>query len=68
MPEATTTGERYNTAVHPYRSAWDMGDHWWGSHTPIDTDLHWDWRNPLNIISVLPLLALITALWTMFVP
>jgi hypothetical protein len=21
-----------------------------GSHMPLDTVLHWDWRNPLNII------------------
>ena len=21
-----------------------------GSHMPLDTQIHWDWRNPLNII------------------
>ena len=21
-----------------------------GSHMPLDTEIHWDWRNPLNII------------------
>ncbi len=21
-----------------------------GSHMPLDTQMHWDWRNPLNII------------------
>ena len=21
-----------------------------GSHMPLDTQIHWDWRNPLNIL------------------
>ena len=27
-----------------------------GSHMPLDTRLHWDWRNPLNIIPAFMLL------------
>jgi hypothetical protein len=27
-----------------------------GSHMPLDTAIHWDWRNPLNIIPALVLL------------
>ena len=27
-----------------------------GSHMPLDTQLHWDWRNPLNIIPAFMLL------------
>jgi hypothetical protein len=27
-----------------------------GSHMPLDTMLHWDWRNPLNIIPAFMLL------------
>jgi hypothetical protein len=29
---------------------------------PLDTAIHWDWRNPLNIIPALILLNLILAL------
>lgn len=27
-----------------------------GSHMPIDTETHWTWRNPLNILPALVLL------------
>ena len=27
-----------------------------GSHMPIDTSIHWEWRNPLNIVPALVLL------------
>lgn len=30
-----------------------------GSHMPLDTMLHWDWRNPLNIIPAFILLLFI---------
>jgi hypothetical protein len=33
-----------------------------GSHMPLDTMLHWDWRNPLNLLPLLLLLALLLAL------
>jgi hypothetical protein len=33
-----------------------------GSHMPIDTKPHWDWRNPLNIIPAAILLLLVIAL------
>jgi hypothetical protein len=29
-----------------------------GSHMPIDTSIHWDWRNPLNILPALILVIL----------
>ncbi|HWQ14284.1 MAG TPA: hypothetical protein VNL77_15905 [Roseiflexaceae bacterium] len=32
-----------------------------GSHMPLDTDIHWDWRNPLNIIPASMLLLLVIA-------
>ena len=33
-----------------------------GSHMPLDTDAHWEWRNPLNIIPALILLLMVVAL------
>ena len=30
-----------------------------GSHMPLDTQMHWDWRNPLNIIPAFMLLLLV---------
>jgi hypothetical protein len=32
-----------------------------GSHMPIDTSIHWDWRNPLNILPALILVCLVIA-------
>jgi hypothetical protein len=32
-----------------------------GSHMPIDTSIHWDWRNPLNILPALILVVLMIA-------
>lgn len=40
-PPATTTYERY-TRYGPTPTL--------GSHMPLDTEAHWDWRNPLNLI------------------
>jgi hypothetical protein len=33
-----------------------------GSHMPLDTDAHWDWRNPLNVIPAMILLLIVIAL------
>lgn len=33
-----------------------------GSHMPLDTAIHWDWRNPLNILPGLFALLLVIAL------
>jgi hypothetical protein len=33
-----------------------------GSHMPLDTDVHWDWRNPLNAIPAMVLLVIVIAL------
>ena len=33
-----------------------------GSHMPLDTEAHWDWRNPLNVIPALILLLIVIAL------
>ena len=33
-----------------------------GSHMPLDTEAHWDWRNPLNAIPALILLLIVIAL------
>ena len=30
-----------------------------GSHMPLDIEMHWDWRNPLNIIPAFVLLVVI---------
>ena len=30
-----------------------------GSHMPIDTGIHWDWRNPLNILPAIVLAVLL---------
>ena len=27
-----------------------------GSHMPLDIAIHWSWRNPLNLLLVVPLL------------
>ncbi|HET9222104.1 MAG TPA: hypothetical protein VFO07_06350 [Roseiflexaceae bacterium] len=32
-----------------------------GSHMPIDTSIHWDWRNPLNILPAFILLSVVAA-------
>jgi hypothetical protein len=32
-----------------------------GSHMPLDTVAHWDWRNPLNILPALLLMLLVIA-------
>jgi hypothetical protein len=33
-----------------------------GSHMPLDTEAHWDWRNPLNVIPAAILLVILIAL------
>jgi hypothetical protein len=33
-----------------------------GSHMPLDTDAHWEWRNPLNLIPAAILLLIVIAL------
>lgn len=33
-----------------------------GSHMPLDTDMHWEWRNPLNLIPAVILLLIVIAL------
>jgi hypothetical protein len=32
-----------------------------GSHMPIDTDIHWTWRNPLNILPAFVVICLVIA-------
>ena len=39
-----------------------------GSHMPIDTEIHWEWRNPLNLLPLLLLLFLSVALVAMVWP
>ena len=34
-----------------------------GSHMPLDTDAHWDWRNPLNLIPAMILLLFVIAFY-----
>jgi hypothetical protein len=36
-----------------------------GSHAPIDTSIHWEWRNPLNILPALILFFLAVAVVAM---
>ncbi len=36
-----------------------------GSHMPLDTGIHWQWRNPLNILPAVIVLLLLVALVTM---
>lgn len=33
-----------------------------GAHMPLDTTVHWDWRNPLNVLPALLVLLLLLAL------
>lgn len=53
-PQLPTTnyerGERYGPAINH------------GSHMPLDTGVHWEWRNPLNILPALMLLFVALAL------
>ena len=37
------------------------------SHMPLDTDIHWDWRNPLNIIPAIILLVTVIDLLSLLV-
>jgi hypothetical protein len=39
QPETSNQLVEYFTSSTPF-----------GSHMPLDTRIHWDWRNPLNII------------------
>jgi hypothetical protein len=39
QPETSNQLVEYFTSSTPF-----------GSHMPLDTQIHWDWRNPLNII------------------
>ncbi len=32
-----------------------------GSHMPIDTTMHWDWSNPLNILPIMMVLLVVFA-------
>jgi hypothetical protein len=34
----------------------------YGSHTPLDIEPHWDWRNPLNVIPAIILLIVALAI------
>jgi len=36
-----------------------------GSHMPLDTEVHWVWRNPLNIIPAIILVCMLVALISM---
>lgn len=50
---------RAEAAEHPARRA--AG----GSHMPLDTEVHWTWRNPLNVIpAALLLVTLLAAVGT----
>lgn len=33
-----------------------------GSHMPLDTDIHWNWRNPLNVLPAIVLFTIVLAL------
>jgi len=46
------------TAEHNERNRNDFP----GSHMALDTDIHWEWRNPLNILPALILVLLVVAL------
>ena len=51
---ARTGGPRHyfrstNTLEHNERSSSERS----GSHMPIDTGIHWEWRNPLNVLPAL---------------
>jgi hypothetical protein len=45
QPETSNQIVEYFTSNTPF-----------GSHMPLDTRMHWDWRNPLNIIPALVVL------------
>ena len=55
-PRRPTNVTRYERDEH-----YGMTTHH-GSHMPLDTTAHWDWRNPLNILPALFLLLLVVGL------
>lgn len=50
--EQPTTSD---TSLSPFYSAA-------GSHMPLDTGIHWHWRNPLNVLPAFLLVLLVFAL------
>ena len=53
---------RRPTMTHYERYERHLIDTPYGSHMPLDTSIHWDWRNPLNILPALVLFVVLLAL------
>ena len=56
ISHALTGGPRYD--VLPGNTYERFSSERRGSHMPIDTNVHWDWRNPLNILPAIILVIL----------
>ena len=65
-----------STVATPYERTGGPRDHFWaamhrdrnersGSHMPLDTSIHWEWNNPLNILPALILVFLAVAIIAM---
>jgi hypothetical protein len=39
-----------------------------GSHMPLDTQIHWDWRNPLNVIPAFMILLFVLTAIGLLIP
>jgi hypothetical protein len=63
------TGGSFDPRPAPARGNWlarSAGDGF-RSHMPLDTEIHWDWRNPLNIIPAIILLVMAIDLLSLLV-
>ena len=50
--------------VRREHNAWYWSEQY-GSHMPLDVDIHWQWRNPLNLLPLAVMLLLLLAVLTM---
>jgi hypothetical protein len=65
-PRARYGGSRRGPTTTSYeRNEYSGTTSYNGSHMPLDTVAHWDWRNPLNILPGLLLLLVVVALVAM---
>jgi hypothetical protein len=61
-PRERTGGPRRADTDRYDKSVLSRKDDHIGSHMPLDTDIHWDWLNPLNILPAFVLFVIALAL------
>jgi hypothetical protein len=62
-PQVRTGGPRHYFQAAPANER--FGHDVPGSHMPIDTSIHWEWRNPINILPAIILVFLAIAVLAM---